>query len=244
MKKLLASAAIALCLVTGSVHYAQAEEAKSYTKADIEEIIQSFLMENPAVVVDALNEFQRQEEMKMEEQASKALSENMDFLVSNPDSPFVGKEDAKNVIVEFFDYNCGYCKRALADVTKVLEENDDVKVIFKELPILSPDSEVAARYALAAHEQGKYFEFHKMLMEAKGRLNEERILDIAKGLSLDIDKLKVDKDSDKISELLQKTREKSQEIGIRGTPAFIINQELVRGAIGYDMMKQYLDKDK
>ena len=242
MKKLLISAAIATSLLVAQTPTSLASDAKQYTQAEIEEIIQKYLIENPKLVVDALNEYQRQEEKRMEEQASTALSDNMDFLVNNPASPFIGKEDAKHVVVEFFDYNCGYCKRALPDIKKVVDNYEDVKIVFKEFPILSPDSEMASRYALAANEQGKYFEYHSALMEAKGRLNESRLLDIAEGLSLDIEKLKEDKESEKVTALINKTREKAQEIGIRGTPAFVVGDDLVRGAVGYDVLKEYLDK--
>ena len=131
---------------------------------------------------------------------------------------------------------------ALPDIKKVVDNYEDVKIVFKEFPILSPDSEMASRYALAANEQGKYFEYHSALMEAKGRLNESRLLDIAEGLSLDIEKLKEDKESEKVTALINKTREKAQEIGIRGTPAFVVGDDLVRGAVGYDVLKEYLDK--
>lgn len=237
------SAAVTTALLFGQASSVKAEEAKQYTQEQIEEIIQKYLISNPKLVVDALNEYQRQEEQRMQEQASKALSENMDFLVNNPNSPFVGKEDAEKVVVEFFDYNCGYCKRALGDIKKVIENHDNVKVIFKEFPILSPDSELAARYALAANEQEKYFEFHTALMESKGRISESRLLDIAEGLSLDIEQLKEDKDSEEITSLINKTREAAQEIGVRGTPAFVVGDELIRGAVGYDVIKEYLEKE-
>lgn len=244
VKNILASSAIALALTAGTMTVSKAQAAETLERADVEKIIQEYLQKNPGVVVDALNEFQRLEREREERASREALEGHMEFLTSYEGSPFIGPKDADMVLVEFFDYNCGFCKRALSDIQKLADEFDNLKIVFKEFPILSPDSEVAARYALAADEQGKYFEMHSALMEASGRLNEQRILDIAEGLDLDIDQLKEDKDSDAVSATIEKTREIGREIGVRGTPAFVVGDELVRGAVGYDRLKEQLETMK
>lgn len=245
MKNFLKTTA-AVALMTSALAFStpamSADKVESLKEADVKKIIKEYLMENPGLVVDALNEFQRQEQVKQEEESRKALAEHMDFITNYEGSPFIGPKDAKVVLVEFFDYNCGFCKRSLPDIVKLSDEFEDLKIVFKELPILSPDSEVAARYALAANEQGKYFEMHQALMEASGRLNEARILDIAAGLELDVEKLKADKDSAKVTKTIELTREKSTAIGVRGTPAFVVDGELVRGAVGYEPLKGRISK--
>lgn len=244
MKKFLKTTA-AIAILASSIALSstvQATDASDNFKSDVKEIIKEYLKENPKVVVDALNEYQAQEQRRQNEQAQKALEENMDFIENYEGSPFIGPKDADVVLVEFFDYNCGFCKRSLPDIMKLSEEYKDLKIVFKELPILSEMSEVAARYALAAKEQDKYFEMHQALMGANGRLDENRILDIATGLDLDIAKLKKDKDSEKVTKVINDTREKSNAIGVRGTPAFVVDGELVRGAVGYEPLKNRLDQ--
>lgn len=243
-KKWMGLGAVSCMILAGSMGLnsaAKAEEAM--TKAQVEEIIQSYISENPEIIVEALNEYQRREQEREEQRATEALQKNMSFIKDNPHSPAIGAtKNPELVVAEFFDYNCGYCKRAIGDIEKLeAEYGDRVKIVFKEYPIFGGDSDTAARLALAADKQGKYFEYHQALMKTQGKMDESRLLDIAAGIGLDVEKLKADKDSAEISELLNETKEKGAEIGVRGTPAFVIGDKLIRGAVGFEQMKEVID---
>lgn len=242
LKKTLFGAVCGVFLFAASPSTVKAEDG--LTKDDVVKILEQHIDDNPEIIMEALNNYQARERQREEEAASAALKEHKDFLANYEGSPFIGPKDAEMVVVEFFDYNCGYCKRALPDIVKLQEEFPDVKIVFKEFPILSPESDLAARMALAADKQGKYFEFHSALMTAQGRVNEDRMKDIASGLGLDVDQMIKDKDSAAITKIIEDTKTKGSAIGVRGTPAFVIGDKLVRGAVGFDQIKAEMEKQK
>ncbi|MCD8497373.1 MAG: DsbA family protein [Alphaproteobacteria bacterium] len=222
---------------------APATQAETLGKDDVKAIIAEYLQENPKVVIDALEAYRVQEEKRQEAEASSKLKQFKPYFTA-ADRPSAGAsaDKAKITIVEFFDYNCGYCKRALPDVVSAISENDDVRVVFQEMPILSPLSQNAAKWAEAAHFQGKYFEFHKGLMEFQGNKTEDALSDIAKKAGLDVAKLKKDAESKEVQENIEKSMAAAREIGIQGTPAFIVGDTLYRGYIGEDGMRQAIEE--
>jgi protein-disulfide isomerase len=133
-------------------------------------------------------------------------------------------------VVEFFDYNCGYCKRGFPELAKLIDKDSKVRVVFKELPILSKGSEEAARVALAARLQGKYWEVHRALLESKGQANEAVALKIAEKLGLDMAKLKKDTESSEIKAEIERVRELATKMGINGTPHFLVGDRGIAGA--------------
>lgn len=220
-------------------------DAKSYTKEEIQEIVKEYINDNPEVIVNAFQKHRAEQQAAQQAEQREKFMANKDKLLSSDVSPTVGSDaDDALVVVEFFDYNCGYCKRAIDAVNKVIEENEDVRFVFKEFPILSDSSRLAAKYALAAAEQGKYLEYHTALMEAKGGKTEEKLLSIAKDLGLDTEKLKKDAESSKIQKEISENRELAQSLGISGTPAFIIGDEMQPGYIPYEQMKEIIEREK
>ena len=218
------------------------QEGDGLTKSDVQEIVKDYINENPGIIVEAFQKHRQQQQEEQQRQQREQFLENKDDILASDYSPVVGNEsDDAVVVVEFFDYNCGYCKRAIDDVNKVIDEHN-VKFIFKEFPILSESSRTAARYALAAQEQGKYLEYHTALMEYKGQKNEENLLDLAEEIGLDPEKLKEDAQSGKVEEELQKNKELAQKIGVRGTPAFIIGDNISPGYIPYSQMKTLIEQ--
>jgi protein-disulfide isomerase len=141
--------------------------------------------------------------------------------------------------VEFFDYNCGYCRRALTDVVKLTNDDGKVRLVLKELPIFGEDSEAAAKIALAADKQGKYFEMHQKLFTESGKADKEKGLRIAKELNLDIEKLQKDAESDDIKKALEEAKDLAQKLNLQGTPLFLIGDRVVPGAPDdlYDQLK-------
>lgn len=224
--KFLTTTAIALSLMA-SAGCAQAQSTSTANRAEIETVIKDYLMKNPEIVQQALDELVRKEEAAMMAFVREAI-ENDDRDVK------IGPTDAKVTIVEFFDYNCGFCKRSTEWVNKTIAAHpNDVRVIFKELPILdgrTKTSRNAAKAALAAHRQGKYLEMHTALMEASG-LTPERIKSVAKDVGLNVKKLEKDMQDPELDVMLEDTLILANRIpALSGTPFFIINDMMIAGA--------------
>lgn len=221
---------------------AQAEEPV-FTDAQKEAlgpIIRDYMVSHPEDVVAALEAYQRQQqdaEMKgFQEKLAKRRADIFDDT-----APFAGNPKGDVTVVEFFDYNCGYCHKAVDDIVALLEQDKNVRVIFMDLPILSPASHDAARWALAAGKQGKYYEYHVALMKFSAPKGDEAYEKIGKDVGLDTEKLRKDADSKEVRERIEKNISLSSDVGIRGTPAFVIGDSLSPGYIGLDNLKKAVE---
>jgi protein-disulfide isomerase len=221
-------AALALTTALFTTGLAQAQTPEAMTKEQIEKIIHEYIMNNGEVILKSVDTFQR---VTMAQRHTEAVKNNQNELFRNERAPFIGNPDGDVKLVEFFDYNCGYCKRAFADLKGVADTDKNVKIILLELPILGPSSEVAARWALAANKQGKYFAFHQKLMEHQGKLDDAVIEQVAKDVGLDVAKAKTDADSVDVKTQIEKNRALAGQMGIAGTPAFIVGEEVMPGAV-------------
>jgi protein-disulfide isomerase len=212
-------------------------------KEEIEKIIAEYIKKNPQVILDSVSAHQQNAAVEEEKKAQNSIKEKLAEIENNPSSPVAGNKKGDVVIVEFFDYACGYCKKVLPSVTKIIEEDKNVKFVFKELPILGANSELAAKAALAVYiiSPDKYFEFHKQLME--GRISgQDSLNNIAKNLGIDVAALEKTMKSDAVEKIISDDRKLAAEIGIRGTPAFIVGGEFIPGAIDYNILKELVDK--
>ncbi len=237
LKKMTLLMSVALLAVSAPIS-ARAEGAFTpEQKKELEGLFKEYIMNNPQVIMDSVQAYQMKEQERMQKTAEEKLTEYKDKLAHNPDLPFTGNPEGDVTIVEFFDFNCGYCKKAFEDVTKLLEEDKSVKIVFIDMPILSDKSQVMAKMAMAAHKQGKYFDAHKALMSYRGTQNDENFLNALKEAGLDIEKLKTDMAGQDIDMAIQKHLKIANELNIRGTPGFIIGDQLHPGYIGLDGMK-------
>jgi len=186
-------------------------------RAAIEQIVRDTIREDPAIIVEALNLYS---ENHVKDTARKYLPE----LLSNESGFVAGKNvgAAKVSVIEFFDYHCGFCKRSAGFVQDLIKNDASVKVAFREYPILREESEIASRYALAARKQGKYVDLHFALLREEGVVKEARIKEIAKAVGLDVKRLESDSKDPAFDEIFDKDRRAGQEMGIDGTPTFII----------------------
>ena len=241
--KILTSLAIILTGALISIPAVHAEEAglNDIQKKEVISVFEQHLKENPKLVIDAIESFQRQEALAEEEKAKKSITDNLAKLTAE-DLPFVGNKDADVTVVEFFDYNCGYGKRAVPDIQALIKEDKNVKFVFKEMPILGPSSRTAAQYALAAHKQGKYFDYHAALMSHSGPKNEKTLEGLGKDLGLDVEQLTKDAGSEEIAKSIEDSIALATRIGIRGTPAFVVGEDLSRGYLGRDGLKAAIEK--
>lgn len=231
----LKTTALALSVLAFMPLAAQAEDFTADQKKQIETIIGDYLKSNPEAVVKALEAYQMQQTEADEKKVTDFIKENKETIAA-ASLPSVGKADATVTVVEFFDYNCGYCKRALEDIQAIVKENADVRFVFHEMPILGPTSGVAAQYALAAHKQGKYFDYHVAVMHDRGSKDEESLLKLAKDVGLDTEKLKQDANSDAIKQELGASMIMADKLGVHGTPAFIIEDKLYKGYLGKEAL--------
>jgi protein-disulfide isomerase len=223
--------------------YTQAQAAEEFTdaqKAAMNAMIEAYIKENPQIIMDSVEAFRIKQQEQAEETAAAKLNDHIAALTAK-EQPSVGSENPDITVVEFFDYNCGYCKRAVPDIQKVLQDDPKVRFVFQEMPILGPTSGSAAKWALAAHKQGKYFDYHVALMNHKGAKEDADLENIAKELGLDVEKMKTDANSDEIAAMIAKSMEVSNDLGIRGTPAFIIGDEIVRGYLGENGLQKAIE---
>jgi protein-disulfide isomerase len=208
-------------------------------KQEMHTIIRDYMLENPTLLNEMITKLQAAEQAQQEEMAQAAISANKDRIFRSPEDVVLGNPEGSVTMVEFFDYNCGYCKRAVTEVLRLAEEDKDLRIVLKEFPILSEGSVIAAHAALAARKQNKYEELHLALMATQGSIDgQEKVLEVAKEAGLDVDKLKADMDADRAAsdKVIDETRELAQTLGINGTPAFIIDDTVVPGAAPYDQL--------
>jgi protein-disulfide isomerase len=230
-------AAITLFSVAG----ASAEESMSDTrKKEVEAVLQEYILKNPEVLMRAIQTYQVQKQAAKRKRAKDNLTSLTAELTLNPASPVIGNPDGDVTIVEFFDYRCGYCKRVFPTIQALLKEDGNIRYVLKEFPILGPDSLVASQAALAVWNTTpeKYMPFHSALMTSRGSLNAAKIFSVAGDLGLDTDAIRKNMKNAPVSDEINKNMELSESLGITGTPAFIIGDQLAPGAISMDELKR------
>lgn len=204
-----------------SVIWAQSNTFDSKQRSAIEVIVHDYLVNNPEVLLEAVNALQGLQEETMLETVQEGIAQNAQALL-NDGSPVAGNLAGNVTLVEFFDYQCVYCKRMQPVVNNLIANDPNLRIVFKEFPVFGAESQYAAKAALAAQKQGKYFEFHQALMSDEQRLSEKRVLSIAKTVGIDVDQLQQDMQSPEIATALQDNQELASSLGLMGTPAFII----------------------
>ncbi len=207
------------------------ERTTSSTGNDLEQVIRQYIMDHPEVIMESLEKFQEEQQAAERQRSQEALVARQAELYEDPTSPVLGAKKDTIDVIEFFDYRCGYCKRVHATVFKLPEQYPKVRLIFKEFPILGPDSELAARAALAAHRQGAYLPFHQALMGAKQPITTTLIDQVSETLSLDLQQLHEDMKSPDIQETLDHNRDVALAIGVKSTPTFVIGNQVIPGAM-------------
>lgn len=210
----------------------------------IEEVVRQVLRDNPEILVEAIHAARAKQETAERTRAAKALSERRKDLERNPTSPVIGNPDGDVTVVEFFDYRCGFCKRAHPTMAELLKSDPKVRVVLKEFPILGPESILASRTALAVHriDPAKYRPFHDALMTDRAAVSRERLLQIAKSVGIDVGKLEKSIADPAIDAVIGETMELAQALGINGTPAFVVGDQIVPGAVDVDTLKQLIAK--
>ncbi len=208
----------------------------------IEKIIHNYILEHPELILQAVERYRAKEARAEDERQRGLISSYRDRLENDPNSAIAGNPDGDVTLVEFFDYRCPYCKRVAGYVARLTEEDPNVKIVFKEFPILGPESVLASRAAIASRKQGKYIELHEALMRLKGSFDLDSILQTATEVGLDVVKLQADMGSPKISVIIEQNIALAREIGVDSTPSFIVGGELVKGAVPFDQLKSRVEQ--
>lgn len=227
----LSVAVAALTLAAGPAM--AADDFTPEQKAVIQSIIEEHLRSKPELIIESVELYRKKQEEQQAATAVESIKKNFEFLAA-ADAPSIGNPKGDVTVIEFFDYNCGYCKRAVPDIQAAVKNDPNVRFVFHEMPILSDSSMTAARWALAAHKQGKYFEFHMALMNHNGEKDEASLEKLATDTGLDAAKMKADANLPETAATIEKSMAAAREIGIQGTPGFIINDTLYPGYLGPD----------
>ncbi len=203
-------------------------------KTAIEKIVEDYIIAHPETILKSVDDYQQK---TMADHQTRAVKANATALYEDDSAPFIGNPKADVVLVEFFDYNCGYCKKAFNEIKGLADGDKNLKIVFKDFPILGQTSETAAKWALAAQKQKKYIEFHTAMMNNRQQITDALLEKVAKDAGLDVAKAKVDAEGTEILIQIEKNRTLATQMGISGTPAFVIGQEIMAGVATADQLK-------
>ncbi len=239
---LLAAAVVMVVAVVAALRFASAPSdaeapAVAMNKADVEKIVRSYLLEHPEVIFEAVDKYQSMENDQRVSLLKDRAKEHATALFKEPAPIVAGNPNGDVTIIEFFDYRCPYCKKVKKDVADLLKQDGNIRLVLREFPILSPESEMAAIAAIAAIPQGKYWDFHMALMGAE-ELSEDSIFQIAKETGIDVARLKKDMEKPEIAKRLKETQDLARTLGIDSTPTFFVGDEPLIGAQSKEELKK------
>ncbi len=236
-----------LALLIGALGFpgaAQAGEFSEAQKVEMGAVIRDYLLKNPEVLQDAMTELDKRQKAEESAAREKVVDQKGSDLVSSSKGAVIGNPDGKVTLVEFFDYNCGYCKKALDDVSKLMKSEPELRVVLKDFPVLGPGSVEAAQVAEAVRLQLKgdaFWQFHTRLLSTHGPVGRTQALAVAKESGVDMDRLAKDTGASGIKTGIQDTMQLADALNLTGTPSFVVGQEVVVGAVGYDALKDRID---
>jgi protein-disulfide isomerase len=238
----LARAALLAGSVLLGVAAAPASAADGFTdaqKSELGDLVRDYILEHPEIIQEALVALEAKKKEAEAAELTQAISGMKDVLYSSTRQAILGDPKAPITLVEFFDYNCGYCKRALADTLAMLEADKDVKIVLKEFPILGPGSVEAARVAVAVNlvAPDKYLGFHKALLGTKGHADEASALDAVAEAGIDVEAVKARMKDPEVANTLEEVYTMANRLGLSGTPTYVIGDEVVFGAVGVDELR-------
>jgi protein-disulfide isomerase len=221
---------------------AAAQDFSTAQRSEIEKIIKEYLIKHPEVLQEAMAELEKKQQLAEAEKARSAIKNHSEALFNSPRQVTLGNPQGDVTFVEFFDYNCGYCKRALNDMVELMGKDPKLKVVLKEFPVLGPSSVEAAQVAVAVRMQDKtgkkYLEFHTKLLTGRGQIDKAKAMAAAKDIGLDMARLEKDLKSDEIGKTLEESMKLAEALGLNGTPSYVIGNDVVIGAVGLAALSQ------
>ena len=237
--RLLFPALFALAL---GVTPASAQSFSDGQRGEIETIVRSYLIAHPEVLEEAMAELNKRQAAAEVEKHEASVAQNSDAIFNSPRGVVLGNKDGDVTFVEFFDYNCGYCKRAMSDMLDLLKSDPKLKVVLKEFPVLSQGSVEAAQVAVAVRMQDpggkKYLDFHQKLLGGRGPADKARAIAAAKDAGLDVGRIEKDLASPEVRATIEENFKLAEAMGMNGTPSYVIGKQVVIGAVGLDGLKE------
>src|SRR5215472_9472966 len=234
-----ALAAFALC---GGLSAVSGQSFNDTQRSDIEAIVRNYLVTHPEVLEEAMNELSKRQAAAEQAKHEASIEQNADAIFNSPRGVVLGNKDGDVTFVEFFDYNCGYCKRAMADMLDLLKNDSKLKVVLKEFPVLSEGSVEAAKVAVAVRMQDptgkKYLDFHQKLLGGRGPADKARAMAAAKDAGLDTARIEKDIASPEVRATIEENFKLAEEMGMNGTPSYVIGKQIVIGAVGLAGLKE------
>jgi len=232
----------AAALLALSAVAAPAQTISDAQRGEFERIIRNYLLKNPEVLQEAIAELEKRQARDEAEKHKTAVKDNAEALFNSPRHVVVGNPKGDVNFVEFFDYNCGYCKRALDDMMALMKADPNLRVVLKEFPVLGPGSQDAAKVGVAVRMQDKsgkkYLEFHQKLMTGRGQIDKARALAAAKEVGLDVARIERDLGGDEVRASIEESFKLAEKLGLNGTPSYVIGSEVVVGAVGLAGLKE------
>jgi protein-disulfide isomerase len=218
----------------------RAEEFSKPQRGEIETIVREYLIAHPEVLQEAMAELEKRQQAAELDKARAAVKNHSEALFNSPRQVTLGNPQGDVTFVEFFDYNCGYCKRALSDMIELMKKDPKIKVVLKEFPVLGPGSVEAAQVAVAVRMQApqKYLDFHQKLLMGRGQADKARALAAAKEAGLDVARIEKDLKSEEIAKTLEESAKLAEALGLNGTPSYVIGNDVVIGAVGLATLTQ------
>src|SRR5580692_2420158 len=239
--RLLAPALLALALC-GAPPVASAQSFTDAQRGDIETIVRNYLIAHPEVVEEAMTELSKRQAAAETEKHEASIAKNATAIFNSPRGVTIGNKDGDVTFVEFFDYNCGYCKRAMADMLELMKTDPKLKVVLKEFPVLGPGSVEAAQVAVAARMQDptgkKYLDFHQKLLGGRGQADKAHAMAAAKDAGYDMARLEKDIASPEVRATIEENFKLAEDMGMNGTPSYVTGKQVVIGAVGLDGLKE------
>jgi protein-disulfide isomerase len=215
---------------------------------EIEGIVKDYLLNHPEVLQDVMAAMDKKQQDADAEKAHTTIKDNQATLFNSPHQVVLGNPQGNVTMVEFFDYNCAFCKRALPDMMTLLKTNPNIKFVLKEFPVLGQGSVEAAHVAVAARMQDptgkKYIEFHQKLLGGRGPADMARALAVAKDVGFDMTRIQKDMNSDEVKTTIDENMKLAEQLGVNGTPSYVVGDDLVVGAVGLDELKQKIDAEQ
>ncbi len=241
----LTTAAFAALLALSAPRIASADEFSSPQRGEIERIVREYLVAHPEVLQEAMVELDKRQTAAEADKHKAAVKDNASALYSSPRQVVLGNPQGNVTFVEFFDYNCGYCKRAMSDMLTLLKDDPKLKVVLKEFPVLGPGSVEAARVAVAVRMQDKtgqkYLEFHQKLLGGRGQADQAHALAAAKDVGMDMARINKDMNSPEVKTTLEENLKLAEALGLNGTPSYVIGSDVVVGAVGLPALEEKIN---
>ena len=229
MRAALKTLLLTLLMLWSAGSAANSAEFSDGQRKEMETIIKDYLLANPEILQEMSQTLEQKQKLAEDEQRKSGLVQNAEQIFRDKSDFVAGNPKGNVTMVEFFDYNCGWCKKGFPEVLSLIESDKDLRFVMKEFPIFGEDSEYAARAAIAAIKQGKYWDLHVAFFQHEGKIAKDSVDEIAAGIGLNMDQLKKDMDDPATAEILARNRNLAQSLAINGTPAFIIDDRLVPG---------------